>query len=29
MNAEWGTRHVSPEIVRAVQWGDAAPQARR
>jgi len=29
MNAEWGTRKVSTEIVRAVQWGDALPPARR
>ncbi len=28
MNAEWGTRNVPSEIVRAVQWGDAAPFAR-
>jgi catechol 2,3-dioxygenase-like lactoylglutathione lyase family enzyme len=29
MDADWGTRRVSPEIVRAVQWGDAAPAGRR
>jgi catechol 2,3-dioxygenase-like lactoylglutathione lyase family enzyme len=29
MDADWGTRQVPTEIVRAVQWGAAAPAARR
>jgi catechol 2,3-dioxygenase-like lactoylglutathione lyase family enzyme len=28
MNADWGTRQVPQEIVRAVQWGDPAPPRR-
>jgi catechol 2,3-dioxygenase-like lactoylglutathione lyase family enzyme len=29
MDADWGTRKVSPEIVRAVQWGMEAPARPR
>jgi catechol 2,3-dioxygenase-like lactoylglutathione lyase family enzyme len=29
MDADWGTRKVSSEIVRAVQWGNSAPSVRR